>query len=115
MCKRDEHAHSDALATAAVGQDLILDPFPLLSAYRRLLAENGTLPEGQGSIGIDIVPFHRSKAMGGSELDPLYLLVCGCEWRAERSEEAIWELLSALACSDAGTRLVAESLLRECQ
>ena len=101
--------------TTAVGQDLMLDPFPLLSASRRLLAENGTLPEGQGSIGTDIVQFHRSKAMGGSEVDPLYLLVCGFEWRAERSEEAIWELLSALACSDAGTRLVAESLLKECQ
>jgi hypothetical protein len=101
--------------TTAVGQDLMLDPFPLLSASRRLLAENGTLPEGQGSIGTDIVQFHRSKAMGGSGVDPLYLLVCGFEWRAERSEEAIWELLSALACSDAGTRLVAESLLRERQ
>lgn len=100
--------------TTAVGQGLTLDPFPLLSAYRRLLAENGTLPEGQGSIGTDIVLFHRSRAMGGSEVDPLYLLVCGFEWRAERSKEAIWELLSALACSDAGTRLVAESFLREC-
>jgi hypothetical protein len=101
--------------TTAVGQGLILDLFPLLSASRRLPVENGTLQEGQGSIGTAIVPFHRSKAMGGSEVDPLYLLVCGFEWRAERSEEAICELLSALACSDAGTRLVAESLLRECQ
>ena len=101
--------------TTAADRDLIPDPFPLLSASRRLLAENGTPPEGQGSIGTDIVPFHRSKAMGGSEVDPLYLLVCGFEWRAERSEEAIWELLSALACSDAGTRLVAESPLKGCQ
>jgi hypothetical protein len=101
--------------TTAEGQNVIPDPFPLLSASRRLLAENGTLPEGQGSIGTDIEPFHRSKALGGSELDPLYLLVCGFEWRAERRKEAIWELLSALASSDAGTRLVAESLLRECQ
>ena len=101
--------------TTAEGQDLILDPFPLLSAYRRLLSENRILPEGQGSIGTDIVPFHRSKAMGGSEVDPLYLLVCRFEWRAERRKEAIWELLSALASSDAGTRLGAESLLRECQ
>jgi hypothetical protein len=101
--------------TIAVGQGLILDPFSLSSASRRLLADNGTLPEGQGPIGTDIVPFHRSKAMGCSEVDPLYLLICGFEWREERSEEAIWELLSALACSDAGTRLVAESLLRECQ
>jgi hypothetical protein len=101
--------------TTAEGQDLILDPFPLLSAFRRLLAENDTRPESQGSMGTDIVPFHRSKAMGGSEVDPLYLLVCAFEWRDERSEEAKWELLSALACSDAGTRLVAESLLRECQ
>jgi hypothetical protein len=102
-------------ATTAVGQGLTPDPFPLLSASRRLLAENGTPPEGQGSIGTDIVPFHRSKATGGSEVDPLYLLVCGFEWRTERRKEAIWELLSALACSDAGTRRVAESLLRECQ
>jgi hypothetical protein len=101
--------------TPAVDRDLILDSFPLLSAFRRLLAENGTLPEGQGSNGTDIVQFHRSKAMGGSEVDPLYLLVCAFEWRAERSEEAKWELLGALACSDAGTRLLAESLLRECE
>jgi hypothetical protein len=101
--------------TTAVGQGLTPDPFSLLSAYRRLLAENGILPEGQGSIGTDIVPFHGSKAMGGSEVDPLYLLVCGFEWRAERRKEAIWELVSALASSNAGTRLVAESLLKECQ
>jgi hypothetical protein len=60
--RRDEGASG---AKVLAGRGLILDLFPLLSASRRLPAENGTLQEGQGSIGTDIVPFHRSSDARG--------------------------------------------------
>jgi hypothetical protein len=104
-------------ATAMVFGVAVREPSPRRLSPRRAQSGRRTQPESQGSasLGTDVVPPRGEGALVVSKVDPLYLFACALEWRASCRGEAFWELLSALTSADAGTRLVAEALLRKCQ
>jgi len=90
-------------------------PSPRRLSPRSAQSGDRTQPESQGSASPDMLPPRGEGVLVVSKVDPLYRFACALEWRASCREEAFSELLSALTSADAGTRLVAEALLRKCQ